>query len=41
MGTHETIMKSAIGDLVPFSKRGSGYGVFNTSYGLALFAVPQ
>lgn len=37
MGTHETIMKSAIGDLVPFSKRGSGYGVFNTSYGLALF----
>ncbi|MDO5037917.1 MAG: MFS transporter [Tissierellia bacterium] len=37
MGSHETIMKSAIGDLVPFSKRGRGYGIFNTAYGLALF----
>ncbi len=37
MGAHETVMKSAIGDLVPFSKRGRGYGVFNAAYGLALF----
>lgn len=36
MGTHETIMRSAIADITPFDKRGTGYGVFNTSYGLAL-----
>ncbi|MCA1951026.1 MAG: MFS transporter [Treponema sp.] len=38
MGTHETIMKSAIADITPIKKRGTGYGVFNTAYGLALFA---
>lgn len=37
MGTHETIMRSAIADITPFDKRGTGYGVFNTGYGLALF----
>jgi MFS family permease len=37
MGTHETIMRSAIADITPFNKRGTGYGVFNTGYGLALF----
>lgn len=36
MGAHETVMRSAISDLTPFSKRGTGYGVFNTAYGLAL-----
>ena len=36
MGTHETVMQSAIADITPFNKRGTGYGVFNTSYGLAL-----
>ncbi|MGE5542887.1 MAG: MFS transporter [Bacillota bacterium] len=36
MGTHETIMRSAIADITPFNKRGTGYGVFNTAYGLAL-----
>lgn len=36
MGTHETVMRSAIADITPFDKRGTGYGVFNTSYGLAL-----
>jgi len=36
MGVHETIMRSAIADIVPFYKRGTGYGVFNTAYGLAL-----
>lgn len=37
IGTHETIMRSAIADITPFNKRGTGYGVFNTFYGLALF----
>ncbi|ANB59706.1 MFS transporter [Anoxybacteroides amylolyticum] len=36
MGAHETVMRSAIADITPFDKRGTGYGVFNTSYGLAL-----
>lgn len=36
MGTHETVMRSAIADITPFDKRGTGYGVFNTSYGLGL-----
>ncbi|HOX32905.1 MAG TPA: MFS transporter [Spirochaetales bacterium] len=38
MGTHETIMKSAIADITPIKKRGTGYGIFNTAYGLAVFA---
>jgi MFS family permease len=38
MGTHETIMRSAIADITPFYKRGTGYGVFNAGYGLALLA---
>jgi len=38
MGTHETVMRSAIADITPFRKRGTGYGVFNASYGLALLA---
>lgn len=37
MGCHETIMKSAIADLTPLRKRGTGYGIFNTAYGLAIF----
>jgi MFS family permease len=37
MGIHETIMKSAIADLTPLKKRGTGYGIFNTGYGLAMF----
>jgi MFS family permease len=37
MGIHETIMKSAIADLTPIKKRGTGYGIFNTAYGLAMF----
>lgn len=36
MGTHETIMKAAIADLTPLKKRGTGYGIFNTAYGLAM-----
>jgi MFS family permease len=38
MGIQETIMRAAIADLTIISKRGLGYGVFNTAYGLALFA---
>jgi MFS family permease len=37
MGTHETIMKAAIADITPMKKRGTGYGVFNSLYGIALF----
>ncbi|MBM4248767.1 MAG: MFS transporter [Euryarchaeota archaeon] len=38
MGAHETIMKAAIADITSLRKRGTGYGIFNASYGLALFA---
>ena len=37
MGAHETVMKSAIADLTPLKKRGTGYGIFNAAYGLAIF----
>jgi MFS family permease len=37
MGAHETIMKAAIADITSLRKRGTGYGIFNTSYGLAMF----
>jgi len=37
MGAHETVMKSAIADLTPIAKRGTGYGIFNTGYGFAMF----
>ena len=36
MGLHETVMKSAIADITPLKKRGIGYGIFNTAYGLAV-----
>lgn len=38
MAAHETIMRSAIADLTPLRKRGTGYGIFNTAYGVAAFA---
>ena len=37
MGSHETIMKATIADITPITKRGTGYGIFNIIYGLALF----
>jgi len=37
MGIHETIMRSAIADTTSLKKRGTGYGIFNTAYGLAVF----
>lgn len=36
MGGHETIIRSAIADITPFHKRGTGYGVFHAGYGVAL-----
>ncbi len=38
MGIQETILRAAIPDLTHISKRGFGYGIFNTAYGLALLA---
>jgi len=38
MGCHETVMRSAIADITPLTRRGSGYGIFNAGYGLAMFA---
>ncbi|MGI6744000.1 MAG: MFS transporter [Eubacteriales bacterium] len=38
MGTHETIMRSSIADITPYRKRGTGYGIFNSAYGLALLS---
>lgn len=37
MGCHETIMRSAIADITALKKRGTGYGIFNAVYGLAVF----
>jgi predicted MFS family arabinose efflux permease len=34
MAVHETIMRAAIADLTHLRKRGFGYGIFNTVYGL-------
>ncbi len=36
MGAQETIMKAAIADITPVKKRGTGYGIFNFSFGLAM-----
>ncbi len=38
MGMHETIMKAAIADITPMRKRGTGYGIFNFGYGMAMLA---
>jgi MFS family permease len=35
MGVHESTMKAAVADLVPSPRRGTGYGLFGTSYGIA------
>ncbi|MEJ5362066.1 MAG: MFS transporter [Spirochaetota bacterium] len=37
MAIHETIMRAAIADLTSLKKRGTGYGIFNTVYGLCMF----
>jgi MFS family permease len=35
LGMHESTMRAAVADLVPPSRRGSGYGTFTAIYGLA------
>jgi MFS family permease len=35
LGMHESTMRAAVADLVPASRRGSGYGTFTAIYGLA------
>jgi len=37
IAAHETIMRSAIADITSLRKRGTGYGIFNTALGSALF----
>jgi MFS family permease len=38
MGIQETIMKAAVADLTQIQRRATGYGIFNTAYGLAWLA---
>ncbi|MBC7128151.1 MAG: MFS transporter [Thermoplasmatales archaeon] len=37
MGAHETIMRAGISDITPVKQRGTAYGIFNFSYGIAFF----
>jgi len=37
MAVHETIMRAAIADITPISRRGTAYGIFNTAYGASWF----
>ncbi|GAA5534054.1 MFS transporter [Deinococcus aluminii] len=38
MGTHESLMRALVAQLIPFSRRGFAYGLFNTVYGTGWFA---
>lgn len=37
MGAQESIMKATVAELVPEQKRGTGYGLFNTGFGIFWF----
>ena len=37
MGAQESIMRAAIAEMVPVNRRGTGYGIFNTGYGIFWF----
>ena len=37
MGAQESIMRAAIADMVPINRRGTGYGIFKTGYGIFWF----
>lgn len=37
LGAQESIMRAAVADLIPYGKRGTGYGIFQTGYGLCWF----
>jgi MFS family permease len=39
IGIQDTVMKSVVGSLIPESKRGSAYGIFNSLYGFGLMAA--
>jgi len=39
MGAQETVMKAGIADITPIKKRGTGYGIFNFGFGLAMLAA--
>lgn len=38
MGIQDTVMKSVVGSMIPESKRGHAYGIFNSLYGFGLMA---
>ncbi|MFH1680469.1 MAG: MFS transporter [Candidatus Eisenbacteria bacterium] len=37
MGAQESIVRAAVADFVPSGRRGTGYGIFNTGFGIAWF----
>jgi MFS family permease len=37
MGAQESIIRAVVADMVPKSKRGTGYGLFNAGYGICWF----
>lgn len=37
MGAQESIMRAAIAEMVPITRRGAGYGIFNAGYGVCWF----
>ena len=37
LGVHESTMRAAVADLVPSSRRGTGYGLFTAVYGITWF----
>jgi MFS-type transporter involved in bile tolerance (Atg22 family) len=37
MGAQESIIKAALADMVPRDRRATGYGIFNTGFGLFWF----
>jgi len=37
MGAQESIIRAVVADIVPVNRRGTGYGIFNSGYGLCWF----
>jgi MFS family permease len=37
MGAQESLLKAAVADVIPVEKRGMGFGVFNTAFGIFWF----
>ncbi len=38
MGAQESIIRAVVADIVPRNRRATGYGIFNTGFGIAWFA---